>query len=155
MMVGVAGIHRLLSIAKTGAGARNYLCRWNGRRIASVVGGLVAVPVIASPTSVATGVSFGGVAALLGCSTVAPQRHVVNIDNGSRACVASCIKPALIRKRVSSWFQQYFHHTTFCAERDGLCASQTRCARVSDVGQHSARSKQSLWQTARSATQPR
>src|SRR6266403_97626 len=58
-----------------------------------VVGGLVAVPVIAVPTSVGYGASFGGVAALLGMlNSCASNVTVVNIDNGfGAACVASCI----------------------------------------------------------------
>src|SRR6266481_6018032 len=59
----------------------------------SVVGGLVAVPVIAVPTSVGYGASFGGVAALLGMlNSCASNVTVVNIDNGFGAArVASCI----------------------------------------------------------------
>ena len=51
--------------------------------LASVVGGLVAVPVIAVPTSVGYGASFGGVAALLAMlNSCASGVSVVNIDNG-------------------------------------------------------------------------
>src|SRR6266849_4459701 len=59
----------------------------------TVVGGLVAIPVIAVPTSVGYGASFGGVAALLGMlNSCASNVTVVNIDNGfGAACVASCI----------------------------------------------------------------
>ena len=59
----------------------------------SVVGGLVAVPVIAVPTSVGYGASFGGVAALLGMlNSCASGVTVVNIDNGfGAACAASRI----------------------------------------------------------------
>ena len=59
----------------------------------SVVGGLVNVPVIAVPTSVGYGASFGGIAALLACSTAARAAcRVVNIDNGfGAAAVASAI----------------------------------------------------------------
>ncbi len=59
----------------------------------SVVGGLVAAPVIAVPTSVGYGASFGGIAALLGMlNSCASNVTVVNIDNGfGAACVASCI----------------------------------------------------------------
>src|SRR6266702_884275 len=59
----------------------------------SVVGGLVGVPVIAVPTSVGYGASFGGIAALLGMlNSCASNVTVVNIDNGfGAACVASCI----------------------------------------------------------------
>jgi NCAIR mutase (PurE)-related protein len=59
----------------------------------SVVGGLVAVPVIAVPTSIGYGASFGGVAALLGMlNSCASNVTVVNIDNGFGAgFVASLI----------------------------------------------------------------
>ena len=59
----------------------------------SVVGGLVGVPVIAVPTSVGYGASFGGVAALLGMlNSCASNVTVVNIDNGFGAgFVASLI----------------------------------------------------------------
>jgi NCAIR mutase (PurE)-related protein len=59
----------------------------------SVVAGLVKVPVIAVPTSVGYGASFGGVAALLGMlNTCANGVAVVNIDNGfGAACMASLI----------------------------------------------------------------
>jgi NCAIR mutase (PurE)-related protein len=56
----------------------------------SVVGGLVAVPVIAIPTSVGYGASFGGLAALLGMlNTCAAGVTVVNIDNGFGAAMAA------------------------------------------------------------------
>jgi len=59
----------------------------------SVVGGLVRVPVIAVPTSVGYGASFGGIAALLGMlNSCASGVAVVNIDNGfGAACMASRI----------------------------------------------------------------
>jgi len=59
----------------------------------SVVAGLVGVPVIAVPTSVGYGASFGGLAALLGMlNSCASNTCVVNIDNGFGAgCVASAI----------------------------------------------------------------
>ena len=56
----------------------------------SVVGGLVPVPVIAVPTSVGYGASFGGVAALLGMlNSCASGLTVVNIDNGFGAAAAA------------------------------------------------------------------
>jgi NCAIR mutase (PurE)-related protein len=59
----------------------------------TVVGGLVDAPVLAVPTSVGYGASFGGVAALLGMlNTCSPNVSVVNIDNGfGAACIASLI----------------------------------------------------------------
>ncbi len=93
--VGVAGIHRLLEHRESKlAQARVIICVAGMEgALPSVVGGLVAVPVIAVPTSVGYGASFGGVAALLGMlNSCASNVTVVNIDNGfGAACVASCI----------------------------------------------------------------
>jgi NCAIR mutase (PurE)-related protein len=59
----------------------------------SVIGGLVDVPVIAVPTSIGYGASFGGLAALLGMlNSCSPGVAVVNIDNGyGAACLAAMI----------------------------------------------------------------
>jgi NCAIR mutase (PurE)-related protein len=92
--VGVAGIHRLLDHREKLTQARVIICVAGMEgALPSVVGGLVAVPVIAVPTSVGYGASFGGVAALLGMlNSCASNVTVVNIDNGfGAACVASCI----------------------------------------------------------------
>jgi NCAIR mutase (PurE)-related protein len=92
--VGVAGIHRLLEHRGKLADARVIICVAGMEgALPSVVGGLVSVPVIAVPTSVGYGASFGGVAALLGMlNSCASNVTVVNIDNGfGAACVASCI----------------------------------------------------------------
>jgi pyridinium-3,5-biscarboxylic acid mononucleotide synthase len=93
--VGVAGIHRLLEHRESKlAQARVIICVAGMEgALPSVVGGLVAVPVIAVPTSVGYGASFAGVAALLGMlNSCASNVTVVNIDNGfGAACVASCI----------------------------------------------------------------
>ena len=92
--VGVAGIHRLLQHKEKLAAARVIICVAGMEgALPSVVGGLVGVPVIAVPTSVGYGASFGGVAALLGMlNSCASNVTVVNIDNGfGAACVASCI----------------------------------------------------------------
>ncbi|HRU23941.1 MAG TPA: 1-(5-phosphoribosyl)-5-amino-4-imidazole-carboxylate carboxylase, partial [Candidatus Latescibacteria bacterium] len=60
--------------------------------LASVVGGMVGVPVIAVPTSVGYGAHFGGLAALLGMlNSCATGVTVVNIDNGFGAAAAACI----------------------------------------------------------------
>ena len=82
--VGVAGLHRILSqrdilqscrVAIVVAGMEGAL--------PSVVGGLVDLPVIAVPTSIGYGASFGGLAALLGMlNSCSPNVAVVNIDNG-------------------------------------------------------------------------
>jgi len=92
--VGVAGIHRLLEHREKLTQARVIICVAGMEgALPSVVGGLVAAPVIAVPTSVGYGASFGGVAALLGMlNSCASNVSVVNIDNGfGAACVASCI----------------------------------------------------------------
>ena len=92
--VGVAGIHRLLEHRENLTKARVIICVAGMEgALPSVVGGLVAVPVIAVPTSVGYGASFGGVAALLGMlNSCSSNVTVVNIDNGfGAACVASCI----------------------------------------------------------------
>jgi hypothetical protein len=82
--VGVAGIHRLLACGQTlqSADAVVVVAGMEGA-LASVVGGLVAAPVIAVPTSVGYGASFGGLAALLAMlNSCASNVSVVNIDNG-------------------------------------------------------------------------
>ena len=92
--VGVAGIHRLLENRAALDEARVIICVAGMEgALPSVVGGLVAVPVIAVPTSVGYGASFGGVAALLGMlNSCASNVCVVNIDNGFGAArVASAI----------------------------------------------------------------
>ena len=92
--VGVAGIHRLLENRAALTNARAIICVAGMEgALPSVVGGLVAVPVIAVPTSVGYGASFGGVAALLGMlNSCASNVTVVNIDNGFGAARgASCI----------------------------------------------------------------
>ncbi len=87
--VGVAGLHRLLS-------ARDLLDRADvlvvvagmEGALPSVVGGLVGTPMVAVPTSVGYGASFGGLAALLAMlNSCAPGVTVVNIDNGFGAGV--------------------------------------------------------------------
>lgn len=91
---GVSGIHRILAerallrksrVVVVAAGMEGAL--------PSVVGGLVSVPVVAIPTSIGYGASFGGVAALLGMlNSCASNVTVVNIDNGFGAgFVASLI----------------------------------------------------------------
>ncbi len=85
--VGVAGIHRLLAHAEVLQRA-NVLIVVAGMdgALPSVVGGLVEAPVIAVPTSVGYGASFGGLAALLTMlNSCAPGVAVVNIDSGFAA----------------------------------------------------------------------
>lgn len=92
--VGVAGIHRLLAHKSELSEARVLVvCAGMEGALPSVVGGLVGVPVIAVPTSVGYGASFGGLTALLGMmNSCASNVTVVNIDNGfGAAYVASMI----------------------------------------------------------------
>jgi hypothetical protein len=89
--VGVAGIHRLLSRGEQlqSAAVIIVVAGMEGA-LPSVVGGLVAVPVIAVPTSVGYGASFGGIAALLSMlNSCAAGVTVVNIDNGFGAAYAA------------------------------------------------------------------
>jgi hypothetical protein len=92
--VGVAGIHRLLSEQTRIQSARVVVvvAGMEGA-LPSVIAGLVRVPVIAVPTSVGYGASFGGVAALLGMlNSCANGVATVNIDNGfGGAAMASLI----------------------------------------------------------------
>ena len=91
---GVAGIHRILAERELLQNSRVVVvvAGMEGA-LPSVVGGLVSVPVIAVPTSVGYGASFGGIAALLGMlNSCASNVTVVNIDNGFGAgFVASLI----------------------------------------------------------------
>jgi NCAIR mutase (PurE)-related protein len=82
--VGVAGIHRLFARLEELRKARVIVAAAGMEgALAGVIAGLVSVPVIALPTSVGYGASFGGLSALLGMLTAcAPGVSVVNIDNG-------------------------------------------------------------------------
>ena len=99
--VGVAGIHRLLNIREslTQASVVIVVAGMEGA-LASVVGGLLSVPVIAVPTSIGYGSSFGGLSSLLAMlNSCSSNVVVVNIDNGFGAgYVASLIN----RKRGAS-----------------------------------------------------
>lgn len=92
--VGVAGLHRLLS-ERTRLETARVIVVVAGMEgaLPSVVAGLVRIPVIAVPTSIGYGASFGGLAALLGMlNSCANGVAVVNIDNGfGAACMASLI----------------------------------------------------------------
>jgi NCAIR mutase (PurE)-related protein len=92
--IGVAGIHRLMHNRERLSEARVVIvCAGMEGALPSVVGGMVAAPVIAVPTSVGYGASFHGLAALLGMlNSCASNVTVVNIDNGFGAgYVASLI----------------------------------------------------------------
>lgn len=91
--VGVAGIHRVLDHAERLREARAIVVAAGMEgALASVVGGLVDKPVIAVPTSVGYGASFGGLAPLLGMlNSCAAGVVVVNIDNGFGAGYAASL----------------------------------------------------------------
>lgn len=91
--VGVSGLHRLMSHQESLANASVIIvvAGMEGA-LPSVVGGLVDVPVIAVPTSIGYGASFGGISALLGMlNSCATGVTVVNIDNGFGAGYAASV----------------------------------------------------------------
>lgn len=99
--VGVAGLHRLLAERERLRTARVIIAVAGMEgALASVVGGLVRVPVVAVPTSVGYGASFGGITALLAMlNSCATGVSVVNIDNGfGAAAVASSINHMEVRR---------------------------------------------------------
>jgi pyridinium-3,5-biscarboxylic acid mononucleotide synthase len=113
--VGVAGLHRVLKTLPELKRAPAIICVAGMEgALPSVVGGLVACPVIAVPTSVGYGASFGGLAALLSMmNTCASGVSVVNIDNGfgaamcvlrilRRSLTAPAARPARARRKLSA-----------------------------------------------------
>jgi NCAIR mutase (PurE)-related protein len=91
--VGVSGLHRLMSHQESLANASVIIvvAGMEGA-LPSVVGGLVDIPVIAVPTSIGYGASFGGISALLGMlNSCATGLTVVNIDNGFGAGYAASV----------------------------------------------------------------
>jgi NCAIR mutase (PurE)-related protein len=100
--VGVSGIHRLFK-HKSEIDQAKVIIVVAGMEgaLASVVGGLVSVPLIAVPTSTGYGVSFNGVAALLAMlNSCASGVTVCNIDNGFGAAFAACKILNLIQKNI-------------------------------------------------------
>jgi len=100
---GVAGIHRILSEREILQNSRVVVvvAGMEGA-LPSVVGGLVKVPVIAVPTSIGYGASFGGIAALLGMlNSCASNVTVVNIDNGFGA--------GFVASLINRKFENQFH----------------------------------------------
>lgn len=91
--VGVAGIHRLLGNIERLSDARVIICCAGMEgALPSAVGGLVSAPVIAVPTSVGYGASFGGVTALLGMlNSCSSNVTTVNIDNGFGAAYVATL----------------------------------------------------------------
>ncbi len=98
--VGVAGIHRLFQVEDVlrQAAVCIVVAGMEGA-LPSVVGGRIAAPIIAVPTSVGYGANFGGLSALLGMLTAcAPGITVVNIDNGFGAAAAAHRILSLLQK---------------------------------------------------------
>ena len=91
--VGVAGLHRILAQTDILSQAQVVVvCAGMEGALPSVVGGLVAAPVIGVPTSVGYGAAFSGVAALLGMlNSCSPNVCVVNIDNGFGAAYVAAM----------------------------------------------------------------
>jgi pyridinium-3,5-biscarboxylic acid mononucleotide synthase len=98
--VGVSGLHRLLEhVPRLQAANVIIVVAGMDGALASVVGGLVAGPVIAVPTSVGYGTSFNGLAALLTMlNSCASGITVVNIDNGFSAAVTA----TLINRKIDA-----------------------------------------------------
>ncbi len=101
--VGVAGLHRLLDhLPRLRECRALVVVAGMEGALPSVVGGLVDVPIIAAPTSVGYGASFGGLAALLGMlNSCAPGVGVVNIDNGFGAGYLAAMINLTSRSRPS------------------------------------------------------
>jgi NCAIR mutase (PurE)-related protein len=101
--VGVAGLHRLLAHREELRLAEVVIvCAGMEGALPSVVGGMVAAPVIAVPTSVGYGASFAGLAALLGMlNSCSPNVTVVNIDNGFGAAYSASMILQRIHRRSS------------------------------------------------------
>jgi NCAIR mutase (PurE)-related protein len=101
--VGVAGIHRLLeNYAEVDKCDIVIVVAGMEGALASVIGGLIEVPVIAVPSSAGYGAAFDGLAALLGMLTsCAAGLVVVNIDSGFGAAMAA-FRIARMNKRVAS-----------------------------------------------------
>ena len=101
--VGVAGLHRLLGQRDTINGANCIIvCAGMEGALASVVAGFATKPVIAVPTSIGYGASFGGIAALLTMlNSCAAGVSVVNIDNGFGAGTTAGIISRLVNGKVS------------------------------------------------------
>jgi len=102
--VGVAGLHRLLAAREDLLAADVVVvCAGMEGALPSVVGGLVGVPVIAVPTSVGYGGSFGGATALLGMlNSCSPNVVVVNIDNGFGAAYSAVLMARTAQVQAAS-----------------------------------------------------
>ncbi len=122
--VGVAGLHRILAAREGLSAARAVIvCAGMEGALPSVVGGLVAAPVIAVPTSIGYGAAFGGVAALLGMlNSCSPNVCVVNIDNGFGAAYVAAM---MVRAQVAEHKPQSTAQRTEAAEPDNRPAAAT------------------------------
>ena len=101
--VGVAGLHRILGQREVLESANTIIvCAGMEGALPSVVAGLVDKPLIAVPTSVGYGASFGGISALLTMlNSCAEGVSVVNIDNGFGAAVQASLINRLAAGKVS------------------------------------------------------
>ena len=136
--VGVAGLHRLLAHAEELAQAQVVIAIAGMEgALASVIGGLVSCPVIAVPTSVGYGASFGGVAALLAMlNSCASGVSVVNIDNGFGAAYqASLINhlSAGTPTPAKEHFMSNHQHTLIIDGTSGISGDMTVAALL-DLG---------------------
>ncbi|MEM1109123.1 MAG: nickel pincer cofactor biosynthesis protein LarB [Planctomycetota bacterium] len=102
--VGVAGLHRILNRSEeVRSGNCVIVVAGMEGALPSVVGGMVDVPVIAVPTSVGYGASFGGLSALLGMlNSCASGVTVVNIDNGFGGAYAACQIERMVMRAVAT-----------------------------------------------------
>jgi len=102
--LGISGLHRLLAEReKLGDASVAIVVAGMEGALPSVVGGLLDVPVIAVPTSIGYGASYGGLAALLAMmNSCAPGVTVVNIDNGFGAAVAAAAVLRIAARRGPS-----------------------------------------------------
>lgn len=109
--IGVAGLHRLLSqLPNLHRHRALIVVAGMEGALPSVVAGLVSVPVIAVPTSVGYGASFGGLAALLGMlNSCANGVAVVNIDNGfgAAAFAASILRTSIATKNTEELTEEH------------------------------------------------
>jgi NCAIR mutase (PurE)-related protein len=120
--VGVSGLHRVMGV-RDRLDAADCLIVVAGMEgaLPSVVGGLVGVPLVAVPTSVGYGASFGGVAALLAMlNSCAPGVTVVNIDNGFGAGVFAARVARRAARAIVPTAAATVTPPAFPAETDGL-----------------------------------
>ncbi|KAI2492785.1 AIR carboxylase [Fragilaria crotonensis] len=108
---GVAGLHRIINalpkLRDPQVGCV-IVCAGMDGALPSVVGGLVSVPVIAVPTSIGYGASFGGISAMLTMLNSCAPGGVVNIDNGfGAAALPTSVSVANSMMMISRWLSQF------------------------------------------------